>query len=90
MSEIGSSRTLSSGRTDPSIVFQRRMKKDIYKIKINQPQPSNEDIAKHKDFDTLLQQFKETTPEPEAVVEESVESPQTPIRRLVCSCCGNN
>ena len=36
------------------------MKKDIYNIKINPPQPSSEDIAKHKNFDALLQQFKET------------------------------
>ena len=50
------------------------MKKDIYKIKINQNQPSSEDIAKHKNFDALLQQFQETTPEP--VVKE------TPVRRL--------
>ena len=50
------------------------MKKDIYKIKINQDQPSSEDIAKHKNFDALLQQFQETTPEP--VVKE------TPVRRL--------
>ena len=50
------------------------MKKDIYKIKINQDQPSSEDIAKHKNFDALLQQFQETTPE--TVVKE------TPVRRL--------
>lgn len=37
------------------------MKKDIYNFKINPPQPSSEDIAKHKDFDALLQQFQETS-----------------------------
>ncbi len=36
------------------------MKKDFYNIKINPPQPSSEDIAKHQDFDALLAQFKET------------------------------
>ncbi len=36
------------------------MKKDIYNFKINSPQPSSDDIAKHKDFDALLQQFRET------------------------------
>ena len=56
------------------------MKKDIYKIKINQAQPSSEDIAKHKDFDALLRQFQETTPE--TVVEKTVKSPETPVRRL--------
>ena len=56
------------------------MKKDIYKIKINQNQPSSEDIAKHKNFDALLQQFQEATPEP--VVEKTIESPKTPVRRL--------
>lgn len=40
------------------------MKKDFYNIKINPPQPSSEDIAKHQDFDALLAQFKET-PQPE-------------------------
>ena len=59
------------------------MKKDIYKIKINQDQPSSEDIAKHKDFDALLRQFQETTPETvETVVKETTESPKTPVRRL--------
>ena len=36
------------------------MKKDIYNFKINSPQPSSEDIAKHKDFDALLQKFQES------------------------------
>ena len=36
------------------------MKKDIYNFKINPPQPSSEDIEKHKDFDALLQKFQET------------------------------
>ena len=36
------------------------MKKDIYNFKINSPQPSSDDIAKHKDFDALLKQFQET------------------------------
>ena len=40
------------------------MKKDFYNIKINPPQPSSDDIAKHQDFDALLAQFKET-PQPE-------------------------
>lgn len=40
------------------------MKKDFYNIKINPPQPSSEDIAKHQDFDALLAQFKEA-PQPE-------------------------
>ncbi len=35
------------------------MKKDFYNIKINPPQPSSVDIAKHQDFDALLAQFKE-------------------------------
>ena len=59
------------------------MKKDIYKIKINQAQPSSEDIEKHKNFDALLQQFQETTPEPvDTVVKETTESSKTPVRRL--------
>lgn len=45
------------------------MKKDFYNIKINPPQPSSEDIAKHQDFDALLAQFKET-PLPEEVESE--------------------
>ncbi|MFK8005334.1 MAG: hypothetical protein AB8H03_03145 [Saprospiraceae bacterium] len=45
------------------------MKKDFYNIKINPPQPSSEDIAKHQDFDALLAQFKET-PLPEEVEPE--------------------
>lgn len=40
------------------------MKKDFYNIKINPPQPSSDDIAKHQDFDALLTQFKEA-PQPE-------------------------
>ena len=36
------------------------MKKDIYNFKINSPQPSSDDIAKHKNFDALLQQFQES------------------------------
>jgi len=36
------------------------MKKDLYNIKINPPQPSSEDIAKHQNFDALLTQFNET------------------------------
>jgi len=36
------------------------MKKDIYNFKINPPQPSSEQIAKHQDFDALLKQFQET------------------------------
>ena len=35
------------------------MKKDIYNFKINSPQPSSDDVAKHKDFDALLKQFQE-------------------------------
>ena len=35
------------------------MKKDFYNIKINPPQPSSDDIAKHQDFDALLAQFKD-------------------------------
>jgi len=45
------------------------MKKDFYNIKINPPQPSSDDIAKHQDFDALLAQFKET-PLPEEVEAE--------------------
>ena len=45
------------------------MKKDFYNIKINPPQPSSDDIAKHKNFDALLAQFKET-PLPEEVKSE--------------------
>ncbi len=45
------------------------MKKDFYNIKINPPQPSSDDIAKHQDFDALLAQFKET-PLPEEVKTE--------------------
>ncbi|MEM6966496.1 MAG: hypothetical protein AAF573_17155, partial [Bacteroidota bacterium] len=37
------------------------MKKDIYNFKINQPQPSSDDIAKHKNFDALLRQLEETS-----------------------------
>lgn len=36
------------------------MKKNFYNIKINPPQPSSEDIAKHQNFDALLAQFNET------------------------------
>ena len=45
------------------------MKKDFYNIKINPPQPSSDDIAKHQDFDALLTQFKKT-PLPEEVKSE--------------------
>lgn len=38
------------------------MKKDIYNIKINSPQPSSDDIAKHQDFDALLKKFQEAPP----------------------------
>lgn len=39
------------------------MKKDFYNIKINPPQPSSDDIAKHQNFDALLAQFKVPQPE---------------------------
>ena len=45
------------------------MKKDFYNIKINPPQPSSVDIAKHQDFDALLAQFKEA-PQPEELKPE--------------------
>ncbi|MFK7936184.1 MAG: hypothetical protein AB8G22_21900, partial [Saprospiraceae bacterium] len=33
-----------------------------YNFKKNQQQPASEDIAKHQDFDALLQQFETTAP----------------------------
>ena len=37
-----------------------------YKININPKQPSSEDIARHQDFDALLEQFKATPAPPKA------------------------
>ncbi|MCP3933062.1 MAG: hypothetical protein GY705_28660 [Bacteroidetes bacterium] len=40
------------------------MNRNNYNIKINPPQPSSEEIAKHKDFDGLLKHYHSSSPNP--------------------------